>query len=218
MSAKRRRLTCSDKKVAIGNEEHVVKIKDWKDSEQKLNYGNPFGANVDAVEVDDLWLKVKKEIKEELERDMRSSVFGDFDHTLRKVVEVKNETDKDIEDHHEPHKTSEVAVKHEVGQRLTGKVQVAAGTEGLSSEKKPSDDAHDDGRDDGVKIKEENVPEDGHAHFHKHEPNKPPNLGSAERNEMYSAIGDTEVTCAFDRGKLQAVASRMWRLQVVSGN
>ena len=59
----------------------------------------------------------------------------------------------------EPHKTSEVAVKQEVGQRLTGKVQVAAGTEGLSSEKKPSDD-HDDGRDDGVKIKKENVRED----------------------------------------------------------
>eukprot|EP00434_Breviolum_minutum_P004756 symbB.v1.2.004190.t1/scaffold233.1/size288367/21 len=125
----------------------------------KLNYGNLFEENVGMVDVGDLWLKVKKEIKEELERDMRSSNFDDFDQTLRKVVEVKDETEKDIEDHQEPHKTSEVAVKQEVGQLLTGKVQVAAGTEGLSSEKKQSD-AHDDGPDDGVKIKEENVPED----------------------------------------------------------
>ena len=161
--AKRRR-------VAVGNKEHVdsLKIKDRKDSEQRLNYGNLFEENVGMVDVGDLWLKVKKEIKEELERDMRSSNFDDFDQTLRKVVEVKDETEKDIEDHQEPHKTSEVAVKQEVGQLLTGKVQVAAGTEGLSSEKKQSD-AHDDGPDDGVKIKEENVPEDGHAHFHKHE-------------------------------------------------
>ena len=160
--AKRRRLTCSDKKVAIGNEEHIdsVKIKDRKDSEQRLNFGNPFGANVDVVDVDDLWLKVKKEIKEELERNMRSSNFDDFDHTLRKEVEVKDEMEKDIEDHQKSHQTSdEVSVKHEVGQRLTRKVQVAAGTEGLRSEKKQSDD-HDDGCDDGVKIKKKNVRED----------------------------------------------------------
>ena len=73
---------------------------------------------------------------------------------------MKDEMEKDIEDHQKSHQTSdEVSVKHELGQRLTGKVQVAAGTEGLSSEKKQSDD-HDDGRDDGVKIKKENVRED----------------------------------------------------------
>ena len=177
--------TCDAKRrrVAIGNKEHrdTMKIKDRKDSDQRLNYGNPFEANVGVVDVGDLWLKVKKEIKEELERDMRSSNFDDFDHTLRKVVEVKDEMEN-VEDHDKSHQTSEVSVKQEVGQRLTGNVQVAAGTEGLSSEKKPSDD-HDDGRDDGVKIKKENVAEDGHAHFHRHEPNKPPNLGSAESNE-----------------------------------
>ena len=172
--AKRRR-------VAVGNKEHVdsLKIKDREDSEQRLNYGNPFGANVGVADVDDLWLKVKKEIKEELERDMRSSNFDTFYHTLRKVVEVKDEMEEDVEDHDTSLQKPEVAVKQEVGQPLTGKVQVVAGTEGLSSEKKQSD-AHDDGSDDGVKIKGENVPEDGHAHFHKHERNKPPNLGSAE--------------------------------------
>ena len=172
--AKRRR-------VAIGNKEHrdTMKIKDRKDSEQRLNYGNPFGANVGVVEVHDLWLQVKKEIKEELEQDMRSSNFDDFDQTLWKEVEVKDEMEEDVEDHDTSLQKPEVAVKQEVGQLLTGKVQVAAGTEGLSSEKKQSD-AHDDGPDDGVKIKEENVPEDGHAHFHKHERNKPPNLGSPE--------------------------------------
>lgn len=59
-----------------------MKIKDRNDSEQRLNYGHPFGANATVVAVDDLSLKVKKEIKEELEQAVRSSNFDDLDHTL----------------------------------------------------------------------------------------------------------------------------------------
>ena len=151
-AAKRRR-------VAIGNEEHndTVKIKDRKDSEQRLNHKNPFGANVGVVDVGDLWLKVKKEIKEELERDLRSSNFDDFDHTFWKEVEVKDEMENDEEDHDKSLQKPEVAVKQEVGQRLTGKVQATPGSVEIKKEKVaepigPLADA--DGH------------EDGHAHLH----------------------------------------------------
>ena len=53
-AAKRWQLTCSDRKVAIGNKEHVdsVKIKDRNDSEQRLNNGYPFGSNASVVDAD----------------------------------------------------------------------------------------------------------------------------------------------------------------------
>ena len=161
--------TCGAKRrrVAIGNEEHVdsLKIKDPKDSEQRLNYGNPFEGNVGMVDVGDLWLKVKKEIKEELERDMRSSNFDDFDHTLWKKVEVKDEMEKEIEDHQKSHQTSdadEVSVKHEVGQQLTGKVQVAARSVEIKKEKVAEPIGPLDGAD-----------EDGRTHLHEDAPNTP---------------------------------------------
>ena len=145
--AKRRR-------VAIGNKEHIdsLEIKDRKGAEQRLNYRNPFGAHVGVVDVDHLWLKVKKEIKEELEQAMRSSNFDDFDHTFWKEVEVKDEMEEDVEDHEKSHQTSEVSVKQEVGQRLTRKVQVTAGNVEIKKEKiaeqiVPFADA--DGHEDG---------------------------------------------------------------------
>ena len=148
--------TCGAKRrrVAKRNKEHVdsLKIKDLKDSEQRLNHKNPFGANVGVVDVDDLWLKVKREIKEELQQAMKSSNFDDFDHTLWKEVEVKDEMKMDVEDHEKSHQTSEVAVKQEVGQPLTRKVQVAARSVEIKKEKVaeqigPLADA--DGHEDG---------------------------------------------------------------------
>ena len=143
--------TCGAKRrrVAKRNKEHVdsLKIKDRKDSEQRLNHKNPL------VDVDDLWLKVKKEeIKEELQQAMKSSNFDDFDHTLWKEVEVKDAMKMDVEDHEKSHQTSEVAVKQEVGQPLTRKAQVAARSVEIKKEKVaeqigPLADA--DGHEDG---------------------------------------------------------------------
>ena len=59
------------------------------------------------------------------------------------------------------HKKSEVAVKKEVRRRLTRKVQVAAGTETSSSEKKESECEYVE--DDSVKVKKEKIAEQIHS-------------------------------------------------------
>ena len=94
------------------------------------------------------WLKVKKEIKDDMEQDMKSSNFDDVDDVPLKEVEVKDEIENDEEDHDKSPHQSEVAVKQEVRRRLTRKVQVAAWTEAASSEKNG---------DDRAKIKMETV-------------------------------------------------------------
>ena len=171
--------TCGAKRrrVAIGNKEHVdsLKIKDRKDSEQRLNHKNPL------VDVDDLWLKVKKEIKEELERDLRSSNFDDFDHTFWKEVEVKDEMEKDVEDHEKAHQTSEeVSVKQEVGQRLTDKVQVAARSVEIKKEKAAEPIGPLDGADGH---------EDGHAHLHEDAPHKPTSWVCYSKENQFGNTG-----------------------------
>ena len=85
------------------------------------------------------WLKVKKEIKNDMEQDMKSSNFDDVDDVPLKEVEVKDEMETDEEDDDKSPQKSEVAVKQEVRRRLTRKVQVAAWTEGSSSEKNGDD-------------------------------------------------------------------------------
>ena len=119
---------------------------------------------IHAVGKDVQWLKVKKEIKDDMEQDMKSSNFDDVDDVPLKEVEVKDEMENDEndeEDHDKSPQKSEVAVKKEVRRRLTRKVQVAAWTEGSSSEKKESE--CEDVEDDRVKIKKEKVAEPIHA-------------------------------------------------------
>ena len=113
---------------------------------------------IHAVDKDVQWLKVKKEIKDAMEQDMKSS--NDADVPL-KEVEVKDEMENDEEDHDTSPQKSEVAVKQEVRRRLTRKAQVAAWTEGSSSEKKESE--CEDVEDDRVKIKKEKVAEPIHT-------------------------------------------------------
>ena len=158
-------------------EDDSVKVKKEKIAEQ-----------IHSIDKDVQWLKVKKEIAEDMEQDMKSSNFDD--EIPLKEVEVKDEMENDEQDRDKSPQKSEVAVKKEVRRRLTRKVQVAAGTETSSSEKSG------DGR---AKIKMETVAqhevsfaspladadghEDGctHAHFRtlKREdlnPKKVPNL------------------------------------------
>ena len=105
---------------------------------------------IHVVGKDVQWLKIKKEIKYDMEQDMKSSNFDDVDDVPLKEVEVKDEMETDKEDHDKSPQKSEVAVKQEVRRRLTRKVQVAAWTETSSSEKNG---------DDRAKIKMETVAE-----------------------------------------------------------
>ena len=105
---------------------------------------------IHVVGKDVQWLKVKKEINNDMEQDMKSSNFDDVDDVPLKEVEVKDEMETDDEDHDKSPQKSEVAVKQEVRRRLNGKVQVAAWTETSSSEKNG---------DDRAKIKMETVAE-----------------------------------------------------------
>ena len=107
------------------------------------------------------WLKAKKEIKDDMEQDMKSSNFDDVDDVPLKEVEVKDEIENDEEDHDKPPQQSEVAVKQEVRRRLTRKVRVAAWTETSSSEKKESE--IEDVQDDSVRIKKEKDAEPIHV-------------------------------------------------------
>ena len=164
-SAKRRRLTHRDMHVAAwtegsSSEKKESEGEDVQDDSVKIKK-EKVAEPIHAVGKDVQWLKVKKEIKDDMEQDMTSSNFDDVDAVPLKEVEVKDEMETDEEDHDKSPQKSEVAVKKEVRRRLTRKVQVAAWTEGSSSEKKES--KGEDVEDDRVKIKKEKVAEQIHA-------------------------------------------------------
>ena len=154
-SAKRRRLTHRDMHVAVwtegsSSEKKESECEDVEDDRvkiKKVKVAEP----IHTVDKDVQWLKVKKEIKDEMEQDMKSFNFHDADVPLKEVeAQVKDEMENDEEDHDTSPQKSEVAVKQEVRWRLTRKVQVAAWTEGSSSEKNG---------DDCAKIKMETIAE-----------------------------------------------------------
>ena len=153
-SAKRRRLTHRSMHVAAwtetsSSEKKESECENVEDDSVKIKK-EKIAEQIHSIDKDVQWLKVKKEIKDEMEQDMKFSSFDDVDDVPFKEVEVKEEMENDEEDHNKsPHK-SEVAVKKEVRRRLTRKVQMAAWTEGSSSEKNG---------DDRVKIKMETVAE-----------------------------------------------------------
>ena len=120
-------------------EDDSVKVKKEKVAQQ-----------IHSIDKDVQWLKVKKEITEDVEQDVKSSNFDDVDDVPLNEVEVKDEMESDEEDRDKSPQKSEVAVKQEVRRRLTRKVQVAPWTETSSSEK------NGDGR---AKIKMETVAE-----------------------------------------------------------
>ena len=153
-SAKRRRLTHRDMHVAAwtqssSSEKKESECEDVEDDRVKIKK-EKVAELIHAVGKDVQWLKVKKEIKDDMEQDMKSSSFDDVDDVPLKELEVKDEMENDEEDHDKSPQKSEVAVKQEVRRRLTRKVQVAGGTEGSSSEKNG---------DDRVKIKMETITE-----------------------------------------------------------
>ena len=195
-SAKRRRLTHRDMHVAAwtegsSSEKKESACEDAEDDSVEVKK-EKVAELIHSIDKDVQWLKVKKEIKDDMEQDMKSSNFDNVDGVPLKEVEVKDEMENDAEDHDKSPQKSEVAVKQEVRRRLTRKVQVAAWTETSSSEK-PGDD--------GAKIKMETIAEheasfaspltdaDGHEDAHtrtlqhpqkaRPEPNKVPNLASA---------------------------------------
>ena len=162
-SAKRRRLTHRDMHVAAwtessSSEKKESKCEDVEDYSVKVKKEN-IAQQIHSIDKDVQWLKVKKEIKEETEQDMKSSNFDD-DIPLNEV-EVKDEMKNDEEDHDKWPQTAEVAVKQEVRRRLTRKVQVAPWTETSSSEKKGSE--CEDVEDDSVKVKKEKIAEQIHS-------------------------------------------------------
>ena len=182
-SAKRRRLTHRDMHVAAwtkgsSSEKKESECEDAEDDSVKVKK-EKVAEQIHSIDKDVQWLKVKKQIKDDMEQDMKSSNFDDVDDVPLKEVEVKDEMENDEEDHDKSPQKSEVAVKQEVRRRLTRKVQVAAWTETSSSEK-PGDD--------GAKIKMETIAEheasfasppadadgheDGRAHTHTSAPSK----------------------------------------------
>ena len=196
-SAKRRRLTHRDMHVAAwtetsSSEKKESECEDVQDDSVRIK-NEKVAEQIHSIDEDVQWLKVKKETKDDMEQDMKSSNFDDVDDVPLKEVEMKDEMESDEEDRDKSPQTSEVAVKQEVRRRLTRKVQVAAGTEISSSEKNG---------DDRAKIKMETLAEnevsfaspladaDGHedgrthAHFstlkredpNPSEPQKVPNL------------------------------------------
>ena len=151
-SAKRRRLTHRDMHVAAwtegsSTEKKESECEDVENDRVKIKK-EKVAEPIHVVGKDVQWLKVKKEIKDDMEQDMKSSNFNDVDDVPLKEVEVKDEMETDEEDHDKSPQQSEVAVKQEVRRRLTRKVQVAAWTETSSSEKNG---------DDRAKIKMETV-------------------------------------------------------------
>ena len=182
-SAKRRRLTHRDMHVAAltegsSSEKKESECEDAEDDSVEVKK-EKVAELIHSIDKDGQWLKVKKEIKDDMEQDMKSSNFDDVDGVPLKEVEVKDEMENDAEDHDKSPQKSEVAVKQEVRRRLTRKVQVAAWTETSCSEK-PGDD--------GAKIKMETIAEheasfaspladadgheDGRAHTHTSAPSK----------------------------------------------
>ena len=162
-SAKRRRLTHRDMHVAAwtetsSSEKKESECEDVEDDSVKVKKEN-IAEQIHSTDKDVQWLKVKKEIKDDMEQDMKSSNFDD--EIPLKEVEVKDEMENDEEDHDKWPQMSEVAVKQEVRRQLTRKVQVAAWTEGSSSEKKGS--KCKDVQDDSVKVKKEKIAEQIHS-------------------------------------------------------
>ena len=150
--AKRRRLTHRDMHVAAwtegsSSEKKESKCEDVEDDSVRIKKENA-AEPIHSIDEDVQWLKVKKEIKDEMEQDMKSSNFDDVDDVPLKEVEVKDEMENNEEDHNKSPQKSEVAVKQEVRRRLTRKVP--AWTETSSSEKNG---------DDRVKIKMETIAE-----------------------------------------------------------
>ena len=149
-SAKRRRLTHRDMHVAAwtegsSSEKKESEREDVQDDSVRIKK-EKVAEQINSIDEDVQWLKVKKEIKDDMEPDMKSSNFDDVDDVPLKEVEVKDEMENDKEDNVKSPQQSEVAVKQEVRRRLTRKVQVAAWTEGSSSQKKESEceDVQDD--------------------------------------------------------------------------
>ena len=164
-SVKRRRLTRRDMHVAAwtetsSSEKKESECEDVEDDSVKIKK-EKIAEQIHSTDKDVQWLKVKKEIKEETEQDMKASNFDDVDEVPLKGVEEKHEMENDEEDHDKWPETSEVAVKQEVRRQLTRKVQVAAWTEGSSSEKKGS--KCKDVQDDSVKVKKEKIAEQIHS-------------------------------------------------------
>ena len=62
-----------------------VKVKKERSAKREMKFGNPQNTRMEA---EDLWLLVKKEIKEEMEQDFRSS---SFDRNTSGPVMVKEE-------------------------------------------------------------------------------------------------------------------------------
>ena len=164
-SAKRRRLTHRDMHVAAWtggsiSEEKESGCEDVEDDSVKVKK-KKIAEQIHSIDKDVQWLKVKKEIKDDMEPDMKSSNFDDVDDVPLKEVEVKDEMESDEEDHDKSPQQSEVAVKQEVRRRLTRRVQVAAWTEGSSSQKKESE--CEDVEDDSARIKKEKIAEQIHS-------------------------------------------------------
>ena len=205
----RRRLTRKDMQVAAwteasSSEKKESECEDVQDDSAKIKK-EKVAEPIHVVGKDVQWLKLKKEITDDMEQDMNSSNFDDVDDIPFKEVEVKDEMENDEEDHDKSPQQSEVAVKHEVRRRLTRKVQVAPCTEASSSEKNG---------DDCAKIKMETVAEhevsfasplddaDGHedAHTHTSAPSKAKTLTpkSAKSLICFKMIGNgwaTRTTC-----------------------
>ena len=164
-SAKRRRLTHHNMYVPAwtegsSSEKKESECEDVQEDSVRIKK-EKVAEPIHGVGKDVQWLKVKKEIKDGMEQDMKSSSFDDVDDVPLKEVEVKDEMENDEEGHDRSPQKSEVAVKQEVRRRLTRKVQVAAWAEGSSSEKKQSE--REDVEDDRVKIKKEKVAEPIHG-------------------------------------------------------
>ena len=151
-SAKRRRLTHRDMHVAAWTESSSTEKKESECEDVEIDRvkikKEKVAEPIHVVGKDVQWLKVKKEIKDDMEQDMKSSNFNDVDDVPLKEVQVKDEMETEEEDHDKSPQQCEVAVKQEVRRRLTRKVQVAAWTEASSSEKNG---------DDRAKIKMETV-------------------------------------------------------------
>ena len=186
-SAKRRRLTHRDMHVAAwtegsSSEKKESEREDVENDRVKVKK-EKVAEPIHVVGKDVQWLKAKKEIKDDMEQDMKSSNFDDVDDVPLKEVEVKDEMENDEEDRDKSPQKSEVAVKQEVRRRLTRKVQVAAGTEASSSEKNG---------DDRAKIKMETITE--------HEVSFPSPLADADGHEDGRTHAHTH-TSAPSKGK-----------------
>ena len=101
-SAKRRRLTHRDMHVAAwtegsSSEKKNSECEDVENDRVKIKK-EKVAEPIHVVGKDVQWLKAK-EIKDDMEQDMKSSNFDDVDDVPLKEVEVKEEIENDEEDH-----------------------------------------------------------------------------------------------------------------------